>query len=181
MQRDVALWIDHRQAVIAVVTGDTEDLTRILSGIEKHVRFSPGEGGAAGAVEVLDRLFRRPRRIGRLQQRPPLHFRHPRRGREVMVDVDALGVAVDPRDKSVVFGIGTTDFTNAYVVNPDKELRRVAEPLITLGKTPTLANRRLAFDRLRDRDARDLYRRRPPRETRDRHRPTGERDRQRGD
>lgn len=34
-----------------------------------------------------------------------------------------------------------------------KELRRVAEPLITLGKTPTLANRRLAFNRLRDRDA----------------------------
>lgn len=33
-----------------------------------------------------------------------------------------------------------------------KELRRVAEPLITLGKTPTLANRRLAFARLRDRD-----------------------------
>jgi large subunit ribosomal protein L17 len=31
-----------------------------------------------------------------------------------------------------------------------KELRRVAEPLITLGKSPTLANRRLAFDRLRD-------------------------------
>ena len=33
-----------------------------------------------------------------------------------------------------------------------KELRKVAEPIITLGKTPTLANRRLAFDRLRDRD-----------------------------
>jgi large subunit ribosomal protein L17 len=33
-----------------------------------------------------------------------------------------------------------------------KELRRVAEPMITLGKTPTLANRRLAFSRLRDRD-----------------------------
>jgi large subunit ribosomal protein L17 len=33
-----------------------------------------------------------------------------------------------------------------------KELRRVVEPLITLGKYPTLANRRLAFDRLRDRD-----------------------------
>ncbi|HKE38972.1 MAG TPA: 50S ribosomal protein L17 [Casimicrobiaceae bacterium] len=31
-----------------------------------------------------------------------------------------------------------------------KELRRVAEPLITLGKTPTLANRRLALSRLRD-------------------------------
>jgi large subunit ribosomal protein L17 len=33
-----------------------------------------------------------------------------------------------------------------------KELRRVAEPLITLSKDPTLANRRLAFNRLRDRD-----------------------------
>lgn len=33
-----------------------------------------------------------------------------------------------------------------------KELRRIAEPLITLGKSATLANRRLAFSRLRDRD-----------------------------
>jgi large subunit ribosomal protein L17 len=33
-----------------------------------------------------------------------------------------------------------------------KELRRVVEPLITLGKEPTLANKRLAFSRLRDRD-----------------------------
>ncbi len=34
-----------------------------------------------------------------------------------------------------------------------KELRRVAEPLITLGKESSVANRRLAFSRLRDRDA----------------------------
>ncbi len=34
-----------------------------------------------------------------------------------------------------------------------KELRRVVEPLITLGKKPSLANRRLAFDRLRDRES----------------------------
>ena len=33
-----------------------------------------------------------------------------------------------------------------------KELRRVVEPLITLGKKDNLANRRLAFDRLRDRE-----------------------------
>ena len=33
-----------------------------------------------------------------------------------------------------------------------KELRRVAEPIITLGKKPSLANRRLAFNRLRDRE-----------------------------
>ena len=33
-----------------------------------------------------------------------------------------------------------------------KELRRVVEPMITLGKEPTMANKRLAFDRLRDRE-----------------------------
>ena len=33
-----------------------------------------------------------------------------------------------------------------------KALRKVFEPIITLGKEPTLANRRLAFNRLRDRD-----------------------------
>ncbi len=33
-----------------------------------------------------------------------------------------------------------------------KELRKVAEPLITLGKKASVANRRLAFDRLRDRE-----------------------------
>ena len=33
-----------------------------------------------------------------------------------------------------------------------KELRRVIEPMITLAKKPTVANKRLAFDRLRDRD-----------------------------
>lgn len=34
-----------------------------------------------------------------------------------------------------------------------KELRRVVEPMITLAKMDTVANRRLAFDRLRDRDS----------------------------
>jgi large subunit ribosomal protein L17 len=33
-----------------------------------------------------------------------------------------------------------------------KELRRVIEPLITLGREPSLANKRLAFNRLRDRE-----------------------------
>ena len=33
-----------------------------------------------------------------------------------------------------------------------KELRRVVEPILTLGKEPTLANKRLAFNRLRDRE-----------------------------
>jgi len=33
-----------------------------------------------------------------------------------------------------------------------KELRKIAEPIITMGKSPTLANKRLAFARLRDRE-----------------------------
>jgi large subunit ribosomal protein L17 len=33
-----------------------------------------------------------------------------------------------------------------------KELRRVIEPMLTLGKEPTLSNKRLAFDRLRNRE-----------------------------
>lgn len=33
-----------------------------------------------------------------------------------------------------------------------KELRKVIEPILTMGKTPTLANKRLAFARLRDRE-----------------------------
>jgi stalled ribosome rescue protein Dom34 len=54
MERDVALWIDHRQAVIAAVASGTEELRHILSGVEKHVRFSSGEGGAEDA---RDRRF----------------------------------------------------------------------------------------------------------------------------
>ena len=46
MQRDVVLWIDHRQAVIAAVTGELEELTRLASEMEKHVRYSSSEGGA---------------------------------------------------------------------------------------------------------------------------------------
>jgi hypothetical protein len=46
MERDVALWIDHRQAVIAAVAGGTEELRHVVSGVEKHVRFSAGEGGS---------------------------------------------------------------------------------------------------------------------------------------
>ena len=40
----------------------------------------------------------------------------------------------------------------SIVTTLPKALRRVAEPLITLGKKPSLANRRLAFSRTRDRD-----------------------------
>lgn len=52
--RDVVLWIDHRQAVIAAVADDTDGLTRIPSGLEKHVRYSAFEGGAE---DKRDRRF----------------------------------------------------------------------------------------------------------------------------
>ena len=49
-----------------------------------------------------------------------------------------------------IYGITKEDRLEAR--EKAKELRRVVEPIITLGKKPSLANRRLAFDRLRDRD-----------------------------
>jgi stalled ribosome rescue protein Dom34 len=54
MKRDVAVWIDHRDAVIAVIAGEAESTSRLASGIEKRVRFSEGEGGAE---DQRDRRF----------------------------------------------------------------------------------------------------------------------------
>jgi len=56
---------------------------------------------------------------------------------------------------SSIYTIRRTPYFSAYLkttLPKAKELRRVAEPILTLGKSPSLANRRLAFDRLRDRD-----------------------------
>src|SRR5450759_1206368 len=46
MKRDVAVWIDHREAVIAAISGEVEATSRLESNIEKRVRFLSGEGGA---------------------------------------------------------------------------------------------------------------------------------------
>ena len=55
MKRDVVVWVDHRQAVIAAITADAEELRRVESGLEKHVRFS---GRVEGAGEdARDRRF----------------------------------------------------------------------------------------------------------------------------
>ena len=48
-----------------------------------------------------------------------------------------------------LFKVGTIKTT----LPKAKELRRVAEPLITMSKTDGVANRRLAFSRLRDKEA----------------------------
>jgi large subunit ribosomal protein L17 len=57
--------------------------------------------------------------------------------------------------KAMFRNMATSLFQNEIIrttVPKAKELRRVAEPLLTLAKEDSVAHRRLAFDRLRDRD-----------------------------
>jgi hypothetical protein len=56
MKTHVGLWIDHREATIVTLTGEEEAVKRIISGMEKHVRFSDGAEQAT-AEDVRDRRF----------------------------------------------------------------------------------------------------------------------------
>jgi len=42
MKKEVGLWIDHRKAVIVIITDDGEEIKKITSDMEKRVRFSGG-------------------------------------------------------------------------------------------------------------------------------------------
>ena len=55
MKRDVVLWIDHRESLLASVTAETEDFRRIESGTGKHVRYSGIAEG--GSEDSRDRRF----------------------------------------------------------------------------------------------------------------------------
>ena len=57
MKSEVGLWIDHRQAVIVIVTDAGEETKRITSRMEKHVRFSSGSSEDGSAEDVRDRQF----------------------------------------------------------------------------------------------------------------------------
>jgi hypothetical protein len=57
MKSEIGLWIDHRQAVIVVVTDAGEETQRIISNMEKHVRFSSGSSEDGSAEDVRDRQF----------------------------------------------------------------------------------------------------------------------------
>jgi hypothetical protein len=58
MKKNIGLWIDHRKAVIAIVTEEGEELRKITSNMEKHVRFTGGTGSEDGSTEdVRDRQF----------------------------------------------------------------------------------------------------------------------------
>jgi hypothetical protein len=42
MKREVGLWLDHRKAVIVIVTAEGEETKILESNMEKHVRYSSG-------------------------------------------------------------------------------------------------------------------------------------------
>ncbi|MGA9398610.1 MAG: hypothetical protein WBV22_10175 [Anaerolineaceae bacterium] len=58
MNKQAGLWIDHRKAVIVTITEEGEETKEITSNMEKHVRFTGGDGSEDGSTEdVRDRQF----------------------------------------------------------------------------------------------------------------------------
>jgi stalled ribosome rescue protein Dom34 len=58
MKKEIGLWIDHRKAVIVIVTDEGEEIKKITSNMEKHVRFTGGTASEDGSTEDLrDRQF----------------------------------------------------------------------------------------------------------------------------
>ncbi len=56
MKRQVGLWIDHRETVLVIVAGESEEIKRITSKMEKHIRFS-GRADHVTAEDMRDRKF----------------------------------------------------------------------------------------------------------------------------
>ena len=58
MNKQAGLWIDHRKAVVVLITDAGEEIKKIESDMEKHVRFTGGTGSEEGSSEdVRDRQF----------------------------------------------------------------------------------------------------------------------------
>jgi hypothetical protein len=58
MKKQAGLWIDHRKAVIVIVTDEGEETKEIASNMEKHVRFTGGTSSEVGSTEDMrDREF----------------------------------------------------------------------------------------------------------------------------
>jgi len=57
IKKEIGLWIDHRKAVVVIVSDKGEEVKEITSHMEKHVRYSndTSEGGAS--EDILDRQF----------------------------------------------------------------------------------------------------------------------------
>ena len=58
MKIQAGLWIDHREATIVLLTDGRQEIKKIVSGMEKHVRFTGGTASMDGSTEdVRDRQF----------------------------------------------------------------------------------------------------------------------------
>jgi hypothetical protein len=53
----IGLWIDHRKAVIVIVSDEGEETKQITSDIEKRVRFSSGASEDGSSEDVRDRQY----------------------------------------------------------------------------------------------------------------------------
>jgi hypothetical protein len=57
VKRKAGLWIDHRKAVIVMVTDEGEETRLIESNMEKHIRFASGSSQDGSAESTRDRQF----------------------------------------------------------------------------------------------------------------------------
>jgi hypothetical protein len=58
MTKQAGLWIDHRKAVIVILAEGGEEILKIASGLEKHVRFKRGGNDEEGSAEDMrDRKY----------------------------------------------------------------------------------------------------------------------------
>jgi hypothetical protein len=54
MNKQAGLWIDHRKAIIVIIKDESEEIKKIKSNMEKHVRFTSEDGRGE---DVRDRQF----------------------------------------------------------------------------------------------------------------------------
>jgi hypothetical protein len=58
MKKEIGLWIDHRKAVIVIITEEGEEIKKITSNMEKHIRYrSSNEMEKSAGEDVRDRKF----------------------------------------------------------------------------------------------------------------------------
>jgi len=58
VKKEIGLWLDHRKAVILIIKDGEEEIKKVKSNMEKHVRFSSGDASEDGSSEdVRDRQF----------------------------------------------------------------------------------------------------------------------------
>ena len=57
MKKGIGLWIDHRKAVVVIVSDEGDEVKEITSHMEKHIRFSNGDSEDGSSEDVRDRQF----------------------------------------------------------------------------------------------------------------------------